>query len=398
MRNSVLIVDDDPGKISKIRDFLLSQGFASEDIVAASHATDARNQLKLRAFDLLIVDVLLPLRQGDHPQGETSVELLRQIVEGGGFPTPMRIVAVTADREALSKYELEFRQLTTVIVEVSPRSDAWRTTLESAISHICASKDQRDAYDVDVCIQTALRDPELRAAQSAIPLHWSPEELFTRGSVCRRAEHQTSNLRIRVVCAHASQMGMVPASHLASELIRVFKPRIICMSGVCGGMSNDVRIGDVVIASRSWDWQSGKWTGDGEFQMAPEQVSASNRLASLVQGAEHVLKTAYETFEGKKPAYSPRIIVGPMCSGSSVISFAKLKSSLLLQHRKTAAIDMECYGLYYAAVNAADPVPQTICVKSVCDLADATKSPEYQEFCSYASAAVMWDGVVRAFL
>ena len=50
------------------------------------------------------------------------------------------------------------------------------------------------------------------------------------------------------------------------------------------------------------------------------------------------------------------------------------------------AVDMECYGVYYAVALTGGPTPQVICIKSVSDLADSSKSDDFQEYCSYISA------------
>ena len=47
---------------------------------------------------------------------------------------------------------------------------------------------------------------------------------------------------------------------------------------------------------------------------------------------------------------------------------------------------MESYGIYYAAMNASEPRPKAIVVKSICDFANSEKGDKYQKFAVYTSA------------
>jgi nucleoside phosphorylase len=60
-----------------------------------------------------------------------------------------------------------------------------------------------------------------------------------------------------------------------------------------------------------------------------------------------------------------------------------------------AAVDMESYGLYYAAHNALVVKPQVVCIKGVSDLCDARKNDKLHDAASYASAAVAHDLILK---
>lgn len=61
---SVLIVDDDPGKVSRISDFLAKSGAVNVSIEIAGDVSQARRALSGKYFDLMLLDILLPVREG----------------------------------------------------------------------------------------------------------------------------------------------------------------------------------------------------------------------------------------------------------------------------------------------------------------------------------------------
>lgn len=99
-----LLVDDDNRKREAILRFLASKGVDSESIAVAEHAAAARVKLNESAFDVLLLDILLPARAGAQPAGEHSVELLRQIVEDGTSTAPQFIIGITADAQGTLGY------------------------------------------------------------------------------------------------------------------------------------------------------------------------------------------------------------------------------------------------------------------------------------------------------
>jgi nucleoside phosphorylase len=89
-----------------------------------------------------------------------------------------------------------------------------------------------------------------------------------------------------------------------------------------------------------------------------------------------------------------------MVSGSAVVAQSAMHLLFKKQHRKSLAVDMECYGVYKAAATCGVPRPDVICIKSVSDLANRDKSDDYQQYGSQVTAAfsfVMLDRYFSAF-
>lgn len=385
MKVSILVVDDDFIKIESIKNFIETSAIADVEIVSVGDVSEARKALLLKQYDVMLLDILLPTRKGADPRADSSVDFLRQILEDETCPAPKRIVAITSNQEALALYAKEFGRFVTQSILVDPVDDEWKYSLDRLINH--AKLSSYSTYDYDFCIQTALRVPELSQVLKVPGVQWQAEEPLGNGILYRRGVLERAGRQFKVACAHAPQMGMVSATHLTGLLISKLRPKLLFMTGICGSIDKSINLGDLVVADRSWDWQSGKWNQSGELEFAPEQKEATADVVADARGLESGLIEWYSRFEGSKPDRIPALKVTPIVSGSSVVADASFHADFKKQHRKVGAVDMECFGLYYAASMSDSPQPKFICMKAVSDAADQTKADDIQAYCSYLSAA-----------
>ena len=390
-----LLVDDDQHKREAIVNFLASRGVERESIVVAEHAAAARVKLSESSYDVLLLDVLLPSRAGARPAGEHSVELLRQIVEDGTSTAPQFIIGITADAQGTLDYTAEFKTLVTQVVHFNQGDGVWQQMLSVVLQLLKRQDQAKQTNNYDVVVLNALRSPELDNLLKVWPVKLGSEKLL-----CRNILHSTGTLVLdgttkRVACAHLSQMGPIASAHAAATLLTEYRPRLIVMTGICGGFSKEVSIGDLVIADKSWDWQAGKWTEEGLLAPSVDPRDGAADLVAYARTITEVVKLAHDRFTGyEKPAIAPKLVAGPMVTGSAVVASKDIQDVFKSQHRKMAGIDMECYGMYYAASNHAGAPVRTLCIKAVSDLADRAKVDDHQQYCSYISAAAMLE-VVR---
>lgn len=76
-----------------------------------------------------------------------------------------------------------------------------------------------------------------------------------------------------------------------------------------------------------------------------------------------------------------------MASGDSVIQNAEVINIMIKSHlRQADGLDMEAYGMYYAALQAIAPKPIPICMKAISDFADKEKTDEHQAYAAFISA------------
>ena len=394
----ILLVDDEETKRQAIVRFLTSRGVEPNCIIIAEHAAAARKKLSEGAFDLLLLDILLPVRLGAPPAGENSVELLRQIVEDGTSAAPQFIIGITADSQGTLEYAEEFKTLVTQVIHFDVGDAVWEETLASLLQLLRRQEEAKRVHDVDIVVLDALRTPELENLIKVWPVELRDEKLLCKNILYSEGLLDLDGTSKRVVCAHLSQMGPVASAHASATLLSEFQPRLLLMTGICGGFSQEVSIGDLVIANKSWDWQAGKWTEEGMLSPSVDPRDGAADLVAYARTIENAVTAAYDCFSGHcKPANAPKLVVGPMVTGSAVVASDDIQRVFRGQHRKMAGIDMECYGMYYAVSNYSGAPVRTLCIKAVSDLADRAKADSYQQYCSYISAVAMLEVVRRHF-
>lgn len=394
MAIKVLISEDSPQKVALLKSELIRSGVLDQNIFVAENAVETRAKLRDQSFHILLLDLALPNRADDTPSAEVGLEILRLILDDHEYACPDAIIGTTADHEILDRYEDAFSRLTTQILLVSPENTDWRYSLQKNIERISYNQTKSRQHEIDVCFITALRQPELSAILS-LPISWKPETSLGNGVLIQEGSAEINGKLLSFVCAHSNQMGLVAATFMTHVLWEKYNPKVIIMTGICGGIGK-AELGDVVIAERSWDWQSGKWLNDGTFESSPDQKEATPELVALARGMANEATDFWKNSE-KRPPNKPTIHVAPMVSGSAVVENTDLHDRFFSQHRKAIAVDMECYGVYFASHMSGAPHSKYICIKSVSDLANREKSDNYQEHCSQISAHIAYKIVERLF-
>jgi nucleoside phosphorylase len=249
-------------------------------------------------------------------------------------------------------------------------------------------------YGCELCVLTALYDPEFKALQR-LPWGWSRRLLpgdathYWEGCFAREGEEH------KVVAAYASKIGMTFAATLAMKMIYEFRPRYLAMIGIAAGIRGKCTLGDAIVADPCWDWGHGKFKdseGVTVFEPAPEQLSLDSfvraRLVSLAQSTEEL-----ESIRNGWPADNLGTVlgvhVGPMASGAAVLADRDHALMIQKQHRKVIGIDMEAYSVFAAAEQSKRPRPIPFVIKGVVDFADPLKGDSHQAYASYVSASLL---------
>lgn len=206
---------------------------------------------------------------------------------------------------------------------------------------------------------------------------------------------KTKDAPLKVVAAAAPQMGMTASAVLAMKLIQYFSPKYLIMTGIAAGIKDAVNLGDILVADPSWDYGSGKIEEiDGEevFHPDPRPIALDIDLKSklnLLAGDSMLLEKIKQSWAGDKPPSSLNLHIGPVASGAAVLAHGEIAKSIVAHNRKLLGIEMETYGVMYAANNCPKPRPTVLSLKSVCDFADAEKNDKYQRYAAHTSAAVL---------
>lgn len=193
----------------------------------------------------------------------------------------------------------------------------------------------------------------------------------------------------KVVTTLQNSMGMTAAATLSMKIIEHFHPRYLIEVGIAAGTAredvDEQLYGDVIVADEVWDYSTGKLVnkknapimyGNIGFLPRPSVIRLSPELRKIVENATKDEKNEYH------------VHIGTIATGSYVVANREfLDKQIYTQYRHTAGLDMEAYGVMYAAENSMQPKPEALIIKSVSDYADDEKSDLYQKFAGYNSSA-----------
>lgn len=387
----IMVVEDDPKKLSRIRDVLLEAGASEHDIDFARTGVDARKLLARVQFDLLILDIALPMRADDQPDRQGGIRLLEEIVAGNRLRLPLSVVGLTGFEDLYHEYGHQFHSRLWTLDRYDASDTGWLERLRAKVSYVVARARQGAAgtYQTDICVVTALRSPELTELRK-LPWEWKEPQSLDEVGFYYEGTFTSGSRSCSVVAAVAPRMGMVASALLGYKMATKFRPRYLAMVGICAGVKGRCDIGDVLVADPAWDWQTGKH--EEEFSFAPHQIDMDAQVreyfAQLSEKRE-LLFSIHDSYTGTKPTNVPKIRIGPVASGSAVLANADLVSQIQRQHRHLLGIEMELYGVYSASRAVSAPGPVAFGIKSVADFADNTKSDKYQDYSAHVSAQTL---------
>lgn len=126
----ILIVDDSNEKIGQIVSAIreISENF---NIITTVDCVNAQQKMAQQKFDLLIIDLLLPLRKDDEPTADGGKNLVTEIERSNRLISPNYILGIT-------QYEDYLHNLSPIwnVLLYSPATQEWRENLKKIILHI----------------------------------------------------------------------------------------------------------------------------------------------------------------------------------------------------------------------------------------------------------------------
>ncbi|WP_105171624.1 5'-methylthioadenosine/S-adenosylhomocysteine nucleosidase family protein [Pseudoalteromonas sp. T1lg24] len=378
---NVIIIDDCPKKIEVIKEGLNIGVKYNLDI--AKTVNEALTLFSEKIYDFAVIDLALPKRKNEDPVPNAGIELIKEVNELDWYKKPKFSIAITQHEGLKNDYKQSLEDCGVIIYHYDGTSNI-QEYVKTNFEGVIKTSTQID-YGVDVLILTALQE-EAAPLLSASEFSWYREETFGIEDIDFRLSLIGSDSNYKVALGVLPKMGLVSSSITTSRLINYLRPKLILMPGICAGVQEEVNECDLIVASPSWEWQTGKWKGE-EFAIEPYQITVDQRLINKAKELEetNILKKFWQQTEHKRPEKSPRLHIGPMVTGSSVISNAEKMSELRTQHRKLLGLEMEIFGMYSACVMS-HIKPLFLGYKSVCDFGNEQKGDSYHGFCSEVSA------------
>ncbi len=399
----IIIIDDDPEKVKKYKKLLGEYVEINEySIRTAASVEEAERIMKEEQYDLALLDLYLPLRYGDDPNPEHAIQLLNDMSDEDELKMPYNIVGITGWKDADPKYKEFFDKMLLAYIIYEQDSDDWKERLKNKIEFLL--KAQRNVqcavdFDYDVAIVNALESENIHVRRALGDEGWEEHRVPADKSTLyfvKKLELENGKT-IRIVTCYALQMASTASAALTTKLIVNFRPRYVFMTGIAAGVNrHEVNLGDIMVATKVWDGASGKIKTDEEgndifypdFHELPLNPDIESLVSSLASKRDllNKIEESY-TNNNSKPQYRLQVRKGPIASVPAVLSSEEEIKKLTVHVRKIIGIEMEGYGVFYAANNSAHPRPEYVClIKSVSDYADPKKSDNYQDYCMYTSA------------
>jgi nucleoside phosphorylase/CheY-like chemotaxis protein len=378
----IFILEDCDSKFEKVEEVIFRRKWLEKPVITrAANFMLAQRALERDVFDLLILDLMVPIRHGSDPEDLTQdISALRLDQDCKNRDTPA--VALTQFED---KAEERIRGLNTLgitVITYAP-GDEWPKAIERAIDQnepplhydfviVCALRKERDAYDSLGC--------EVG------------DEAIIDDLSCK-----TLNIgSFSGIVVVPTRMGLVSSAIACTKAIERFRPKLIAMSGICAGFDNTAEIYDVVVPERCYQHDSGKWTNDG-FIVEPYQVALEtsirlkiDKLINKVGFNEELLRdivfSDHESPEDR--GFSKNLVkMAVSSSGSSVVASNSQSEDMKNYHRKGAAFEMESYAIYESAVSSCHK-PIYFSAKSVVDNGNSAKGDSYHRVACLLSAKV----------
>ena len=380
----IIIVDDSQEKIETILAGLPKDTLGHVDIVKSK--SEAQKAFAKKKYDLAFIDLALPLHDNSSPLPHEGANLIREINEFDWFNTPKKILAITQH----SDLEKEFSQLLKELGVTLHFHDG-TGNISEVISYqysTITKSNKKLEFDYDAVIVVAL-DEEAKPILEDKRFTWSRVELLGLEDInIRRSFYCVNGCDRKLAIVTLPRMGLVSSAITTSRIVNELKPRYVLMPGICAGIESEVRLGDIIVANPSWEWQTGKWKGDS-FAIEPYQINVNQKMIGKFEKLLEtgILENIWKGTENDRPKIKPACHFGPMASGSSVISNSGKIDELKAQHRKLVGIEMEIFGVYAACTQSAI-APDFIGFKSVCDFGNEQKGDSYHLFCCEISGKV----------
>ena len=302
----------------------------------------------------------------------------------GNVPAVLRRAAPYADCVGVGERELRWF-LTPTGLKLLKQEFAWDLTPDSKATH-----------DFDLAIVCALHRPELTAVMAAFGGEgaWQAGPNLGQPHIYKVTEIGLEDGgSIRIIAGAPTYMGLTATAILATQMLLLFKPRMIVAVGIAAGTKSTGRgYGDVLIPDPSVDYASGKVThteGADVFAPDPFPLPIDARLRTLVQEdirTRDGLDDITSAWKGSRPSTPLNVHIGPVGAADQVVDSAKRVAEVQRNWRKLIGIEMETYALYRAAHEAPHPRPLFMAFKGVCDFA-AAKEDAWQEYAAHVAAA-----------
>lgn len=339
----ILLLEDDDNKRAAIAS-AVREVTPQAEIIETTNWLNYVQLVNKTKFDMILLDLLVPRSAKDPQVEDHSTQLIEatRSFESRSFRTPAIVIT-----RYLAESEDFLRDLNHVDINVISFDDSgkWKDALKIKL---LAAEPKPHYPFVIVCALA-------KEAEAYAAIGYAVGELKTVSELmCREITIGST----KGVIVQAPRMGLVTGAVIATLAIERFDPRLVCMSGICGGIPGSAEIYDVLISEVCHQHDVGKWSDTGfkaEHYDIQVRADVRNRLEELTSSAAVKqkmignLKPRKSEFPDGVEEIQPELKLVATSSGSAVLAQEGKTSSLASGQRKLAGFDMEVFAVYEAA-------------------------------------------------
>jgi len=376
----IMLIEDDKIKAENITEYILSKGIDRDSILFCENLAEVSTGLK-NDIGLFIIDLKLP-GAPDGRATHSGKTILQMIVKSG--QTNASLIAISSYPTEFPELRHDYESHGCVLADYSDPSK-WETALDHLLVRL---KLQVRKEFIIFCALREERKPYVSLLDSTRETRFGVE--FMDVTIGGR----------RGTIALLPQMGLVNAAVTAALCIDRLRPALVCMSGICGGFEGRTNLGQLVFSTMVYEYQTGKWAGDG-FKQEPYQIKIEHLVGTMLKAMvdeDNFLSILENGFSGDYRASTrSEVLPGIFTSGSAVIAQEKFMNDVAAFHRKVHALDMEIFAIK-RAVELSPRKPACICAKTVVDLGLENKDDKLHPYGSYISAKFIIKAIERFFV
>lgn len=408
----VLIIDDSEKKIELISK-ILEEGcnLSPENIAVAKSVSEGRSKVTREYYDLILLDLVLPLFNDGDPDENGGLCFIREIISAGDrIKMPTQIIGLTEKEDAYEKEKEEFQSLLFSVIPCRQRDSEWIGMVKYAVNYAVRCKDavlnslkHKNKYDIGIICALSEEFKQLKEAFGG-DTKW--ENVYLEEDIPFLFKSTTittiNNSNVRVIAAMAGRPGVIPTSILTTLMYLLFHVDSVFMTGFSAGFpSKNLKLGDILVASSIQDYATGKLKDqDGMLTLLKEihQIEAPTCLTLKMQefiDDENTqpylmskVRKANLLVQGRD-SYMP--MISATCCGPYVVTSEEFIKELQEGDRKLEGLDMEGFGLYLTAKLLSNKTQKgALWIKGIGDFANPQKADGYHNTCSFSSATLLY--------
>lgn len=408
----ILILDDSDRKIDYIKKILLEGcGLLEENITVAKSVAAGRTEVSREYFDLVLLDLVLPILQDEEPMDNGGLSFIREIMTADArVKIPTQIIGLTEKEYAYEKEKEEFQKLLFSVIQCKQGDYEWVGDLKQAVNYSIRCKESilsnmRLRMNYDIAVICALSEEFKQMIEAfggdtkweQIKIEEDVPFLFKSTIISTANNHD-----VKVIAAMTGRPGVIPTATLATLMYTLFHVKTVFMTGFSAGFpSKNLQLGDILVASSIQDYASGKLKDiDGNLTLLKEihQIETSTSLSLAMQELLEDENTQSELMSKIKKANllvnkrdSYQVSMSATCCGPYVVTSEEVVKELEKDDRKLEGLDMEGFGLYLASKILSNKVQkEAMWIKGVGDFANPQKADGYHKTCSFGSASLLY--------